>query len=266
MNDEQFHDLVLDSLLGVLSQDDEVALATELERRGQAGERMRRELEETMGALALDAPSVVPPARLRELVLAAVGNIPAAGVEAPAIPLPRRGVPWLPWLATGIAAALALYLGVSNQRLRDGNDRMRAELEAARGRLAAGDSAAARLAEVQSDLDLLSAPGSSVHALAGTGSTPGARARVFLDPATGRAILFAYDLPLLQPDDVYELWAIRGGTPRAAGTFRPGPEGRARLEIGDRELLEGVEALAVTVEPAPGTEAPTGEMVLISSS
>jgi hypothetical protein len=172
----------------------------------------------------------------------------------------------VPWTAAGIAAALALFLGVSNLRLRDRADRLTAEVEEARERLAEADSAAVRLADLQSDLDLLSGPGSSGPTLAGTGPAPGARARVFLDPATGRALLFAYDLPILQPGDVYELWAIHDGTPRPAGTFRPGGGGRARLEITDRALLEGVDALAVTVEPEPGTGAPTGDMVLISSS
>ncbi|HET6342914.1 MAG TPA: anti-sigma factor, partial [Gemmatimonadota bacterium] len=186
-------------------------------------------------------------------------------VESSVTPLPRRGRSWLPWAAAGIAAALALFLGVSNLRLRDRADRLAGEVEAARAWLAEADTAAARLADLQSDLDLLSGPGSSVQALAGTGPAPLAHARVFLDPVTGRALLFAYDLPILQPGDVYELWAIHDGTPRAAGTFRPEEGGRARLEITGRALLEGVDALAVTVEPEPGTDAPTGEMVLVSS-
>jgi len=261
MNDERFLELLQESLLSGLPPEEEKALAEELERRGPAGQRFRRELEETLGGLALDARAVAPPDHLRARVLAATEG-PAG--QPSVIPLPR-GRPWLPWAAAGIAAALALFLGVSNLRLRDRADRLAAEAQEARERLAEADSAAVRLADLQSDFDLLSGPGSSVHALAGTGPAPGARARVFLDPLTGRALLFAYDLPLLQPDDVYELWAIRDGTPRAAGTFRAGAEGRARLEIADRALLKDVEALAVTVEPAPGTEAPTGDMVLISS-
>jgi hypothetical protein len=266
MNDERFLELLQESLLGGLAPEEAKALAAELKRRGSAGERARRELEETLGAIALDAPPVAPPDRLRVRVLAAVEDSTGGGVEPSVTPLPRRGRPWVPWAAAGIAAALALFLGVSNLRLRDRADRLASEVEEALERLSQADSAAVRLADLQSDLELLSGPGSSVHALAGTGPTPDARARVFLDPVTGRALLFAYDLPILQPDDVYELWAIHDGTPRAAGTFRPGEGGRARLEITDRSLLEGVDALAVTVEPEPGSEAPTGQMVLISAS
>ncbi|MGH7550157.1 MAG: anti-sigma factor [Gemmatimonadota bacterium] len=267
MNDERFQELLFDSFLGELSREDEVALAAEIERRGEAGEQARQDMENVLGVVALDASPEAPPVRLRERLLAGVGVEPASRETEPSVvPLDRQDRSWLPWIAAGIAAALALFLGISNLQLRDRNDRLRADLETARERLAEADTAAARLAELRSDLELLAGPGSSVHALAGTGPTPEARARVFVDPATGRAILFAYDLPILQPDDVYELWAIRDGTPRAAGTFRPGPEGRARLEITDRALLEGLDALAVTVEPAPGTEEPTGDMVLISSS
>ncbi|MGH7571336.1 MAG: anti-sigma factor domain-containing protein [Gemmatimonadota bacterium] len=267
MNDERFHELLFDSFLGELSREDQVALAVEIERRGEAGERARRDMEEILGAIALDASPEAPPVRLRERVLAgADGEAASRKAEPPVVPLHREDRSWLPWIAAGIAAVLVLFLGISNLQLRSRNDRLRSDLEAARERIAEADTAATRLAELRSDLELLAEPGSSVHALAGTGPTPEARARVFVDPATGRAILFAYDLPILQPDDVYELWAISDGTPRAAGTFRPGPEGRARLEITDRALLEGMDALAVTVEPAPGTEEPTGDMVLISSS
>ncbi len=263
MNDERFHELLHDALLGELSPEEEAALAAELERRGPAGDRARREVEEAFGALALDAPPVAPPPGLRDRVLGSIGIAGAPEPDSPVVPLRR---PVWPWIAAGIAAALALFLGLSNLQLRDRNEGLRAALEAARERLAAADTAAARLAELRSDLELLAGPGSNVHALAGTEATPEARARVFVDPATGRAILFAYDLPILQSNDVYELWAIRDGTPRPAGTFRTGAGGRARLEITDRSLFEGLDALAVTVEPAPGTEQPTGDMVLISSS
>lgn len=263
MNDERFLELLQASLLGELAPEEDSALDAELERRGGAGARARRELAEALGTIALDAPPVSPPDRLRTRVLAAVEGSEG---QAPVTPIRRRERAWLPWAAAGIAAALALFLGVSNLRLRDRAERLASEVEEARDRLAEADTTAARLADLKSDLEVLSGPGSSVHSLAGTGPSPGARARVFLDPATGRAILFAYDLPLLQPSDVYELWAIHDGTPRPAGTFRPGEGGRARLEITDRSLVEGVDALAVTVEPAPGTAAPTGPMVLIPSS
>lgn len=266
MNDERFLELLQESLLGGLSPDEESALDTELERRGPAGERARRELAQALGMLALDAPPVDPPGRLRERVLAATRGSPGAGGEPQVVRLQPRDRPWAAWAAAGIAASLALFLGVSNLRLRDRADRLALEVEEARDRLAGADTVAARLADLRSELELLSGPGSSVHSLAGTGPSPEARARVFLDPATGRAILFAYDLPILQPGDIYELWAIHDGTPRPAGTFRPGAGGRARLEITDRSLVEGVDALAVTVEPEPGTEAPTGPMVLIPAS
>ena len=266
MNDERFLELLQASLLGDLAPDEESALDAELKRRGDAGERARRELAEALGTLALGAPPVSPPDRLRERVLAIARGSPEAPGGSPVTPLQRRDRPWGAWAAAGIAAALALFLGVSNLGLRGRAERLALELEAARERLAGADTTAARLADLRSDLELLSGPASTVHSLAGTGPTPDARARVFLDPATGRAILFAYDLPILQPGDVYELWAIHDGTPRPAGTFRPGEGGRARLEITDRSLVEGVDALAVTVEPEPGTEAPTGPMVLIPAS
>lgn len=263
MTEERFTELAARSFLGDLEGSEAAELEAEIRRRGAAGESAVRELREVLGALALSVPAVPPSSRLWERVSSQIRGEDPTGTGAVAITPIRRRPIW-PWAAAaGVAAALALWLGVANTRLQSENRQLRADLEAAGERLAAADTVRARLAE---DLDLLAGPTSSVHALAGTGSLPQARARVFLDPATGRAILFAYELPILPPDTVYELWAIRGGKPRAAGVFRPDSDGQARLEITDASLLEGLDVLAVTVEPAPGTEQPTSQPVLISSS
>ena len=161
--------------------------------------------------------------------------------------------------AAGVGqAALADPRYVRAGALLEGIERMN------EARSADYDSARERVAALQEKLDFVGGPGSAVHALVGTQAVPQAGARVFLDPVTGRAILFAYDLPVLSVDQLYELWAIGPAGPRPAGVFRPDDSGRARLEIEDPDLLRNVQVLAVTVEPAPGTERPTGEIILSS--
>jgi hypothetical protein len=142
---------------------------------------------------------------------------------------------------------------------------LRHELQNARAQLAAADSARAELDAARSDLEALGSPAASVHTLVGTAERPAARARVFVNPATRRAILFVYDLPVLPPQMVYELWAIKGGKPVPAGTFSTTDPGPARVELEDVTPLQGADALAVTVEPAPGSRAPTGKLVLSSA-
>ncbi|HUP00754.1 MAG TPA: anti-sigma factor [Gemmatimonadota bacterium] len=276
MTDERFNELAAGFLLGDLDGAEAAELERELARRGGRGETDLRELRDVLGALALAIPPANPSPELKRRVMTAIGaasptkGAPVAtgsSVDSSILPLRRRPL-WPLALVGGMAAALALWLGIANSDLRRENERLAAELASARERLAAADTARARLADLQGDLEVVAGPASSVHTLTGTGTQPdsGARARVFLDPATGRAILFAYDLPILPPDTVYELWAISGGTPRAAGVFRPDEGGRARLEVSDASLLVDLEVLAVTVEPAPGTDQPTSEPVLISTS
>lgn len=253
MTNERFVELAARSLLEDLPNAEAAELDAELARRGADGRAVLRDLRETLGTLALAVPPVAPPAGLEERVLAEI----------------RRQNPvaqpvWLWAAAATVAALLALGLGVANLRLKGENQQLRAEIGDAEAALARADTTRAHLDELRSDFEVLAAPAADVVQLSGSGAMPDARARVFIDPATGRALLFAYDLPILAPGTVYELWAIADGAPRAAGVFRPTPAGDARLEITDASLLADVDALAVTVEPAPGTEAPTSEPVLIS--
>ncbi|MBA2565108.1 MAG: anti-sigma factor [Gemmatimonadetes bacterium] len=204
----------------------------------------------------------------------------AGRFEAEVIPINRPARPWI--AAASAAAALALLLGLWNVRLRDELNRTRgeiavlqpkaaavdtaaAELASLGRRAAAADSLAAQLEQARRDLAALVAPRGSAHQLVGTVNQPGASARIFIDPATGRVLLFVYELPVLPRNSVYELWAIKGGTPTPAGTFVPTDQRQARIELPDGRVLEGADTLAVTVEPAPGVAAPTGTMVLISS-
>jgi hypothetical protein len=102
---------------------------------------------------------------------------------------------------------------------------------------------------LRSDLDSTKeqlAAGSVVH-LSGVGNV------VWKD---GQATLYA-DIGPAPAGKVYEAWVIRGGTPIAAGTFDGG--GRTELQL-DRAVAGG-DTVAVTVEPAPGRDQPTGKPI-----
>ena len=286
MDQDRFRELTWTFLLWGLPAPEQSEWEAELERRGAAGQAELSSMRETLSGLALAAPSATPPVGLRERVLAAIddrgeglaagpGGLPP-GARTPTLgasvtPLPRR--PWEWVAAAAVAASLAGLLAVWNVSLRSELGRLRDNLEEARRnlvtaeeRIATADSARTELEAYRRDLDALASPAGSAHTLVGTTEQPKARARVFLDPQTGRAILFVYDLPVLPPQSVYELWAIKDGKPIPAGTFAPQGEARARVELKDPSVLEGADVLAVTVEPAPGGQTPTGKMVLSSAS
>ncbi|MFN2432227.1 MAG: anti-sigma factor [Gemmatimonadota bacterium] len=291
MDQERFRDLASKLLLEGLDDAEQAELERELEIRGAEGQAELARLREAIAGIAASAPAAVPSAALRERVLARVEN-EEGGVGPAVLALRERpaglaaGRGWM--LGAAAAACVALLLAVWNVRLRDRLEEGEREFVEARERAAAADSAAAaRVAAADSaaavrvavadsaaavleayrrDLEALVSPTGSAHTLVGTENQPGARARVFVDPATSRVILFVYALPVLTPGSVYELWAIRDGTPVAVGTFQTEAGRSARIELPDAGVLAGADTLAVTVEPAPGTAAPTGPMVLVSGS
>lgn len=176
----------------------------------------------------------------------------------------RRTPTWA-LAAVAILACLSLGLGIWAARLSS----ERTQLRDARGKVldawaADADSARAGLADLEDDLEFAGGPGSDVQPLAGTGAYAEAGGRVFLDRGAGRALFIAYALPAVAVDRVYQLWAVGPDGPRPAAVFRPDDRERARLAIRDAELLRGVQALEVTVEPAPGVDQPSGEIVLSS--
>jgi anti-sigma-K factor RskA len=74
------------------------------------------------------------------------------------------------------------------------------------------------------------------------------------------AVLLADDVPVPQGDRVYELWAIRGGTPERFATFRPDDDGRLRVYAAGLDPASA-EQWAITEEPPGGSDAPTGPIL-----
>jgi anti-sigma-K factor RskA len=280
---DRFTELTWTFLLWGLPEAEHAEWEAELDRRGEAGRLEVDRMREALASLALAAPPVSPPPGLRQKLLARLEELPAEPGSA-AVPstdggrvVPLRRTPWEWVLAAAVAACLALVLAVYDVRLRSElREAQRTAEQAlataedhrtrAEAALADADSARSELEATRRDLDAVASPQASVLTLVGTVEEPRAAARVFLDPQTGRAILFVYDLPVLPPRTVYELWAIKAGKPAAAGTFATTGESPVRIELKDASVLKGAEILAVTIEPAPGVPAPTGKMVLSSPS
>jgi len=158
----------------------------------------------------------------------------------------------LSWLAT--AAALALAVAFLVARIQ--RDSVRAELGQAREKLAAMDTVR----------DLLARPDSRTAALAGLTPAPRARARVVWDPASREAVLLASGLDPAPKGKGYEVWVIGTAAPVPAGVFQADAAGRAVFRLPMLDETAHVRTFAVTVEPAAGSAAPTGPMVLAGAA
>jgi anti-sigma-K factor RskA len=164
-------------------------------------------------------------------------------------------------LAASLAiAALLLSLLLLWQR----NERLQTEV----AQLSANaNQTAQELARTRADRELLAAPEAHTATLAGTKMAERARARLTFDARTGRAMLMAADLPPAPRGFAYQLWFIAEGKPPMPGSvFQTDASGHA--EMHDIVPPEGRRAavFAVTLEPASGVSAPTGEMYLKSSA
>ncbi len=99
---------------------------------------------------------------------------------------------------------------------------------------------------------------SQTYAMQGAGEASAAEAEV-VELEDGRAVLVAENIPSVPEDQTFQIWVIEDGTPRSGGTFRP-EDGTAAAALD--APLAGAEAVAVTVEPAGGSEQPTSDPVL----
>jgi anti-sigma-K factor RskA len=183
--------------------------------------------------------------------------------DEPAAPRPLRRAPSFTrspragWLAAAACLALALVSGV---QLRVSQQRV-VEVQAANDELA---RAAREESLVLASLD----PGSTrLVPLSGTGATPEARGRIMYDAQARRAIVVLERLPPLDPGKTYQLWLLPAGAapPLSAGTWgaeedAPGSPGSVVIQAPAE--LPTFAGLGVTLEPAPGSVAPTGPLVL----
>ena len=81
---------------------------------------------------------------------------------------------------------------------------------------------------------------------------------VVMSKKQGTAMFVADDLPPLPEGKVYEAWTIKGD-PQPAGTFSPDADEPAVIELPDAAFQ--ADSVAITVEPAGGSQQPTSDAV-----
>ena len=107
---------------------------------------------------------------------------------------------------------------------------------------------------------------SRVVELTATGAAPRAHARLTYNRRTGVVELVVSGMPSLPAGKTYQLWLLVGGSPVSGGTFNTGPGGRAMLHGQLAADALEASAFAVTLEPAGGSNKPTGAKYLLGSA
>lgn len=245
--------------------DDEAArvdLESHLARRCAECLQGVREANDGFSLVALAAPQVTPPAELRERIVAAArGSAKPAKVVPFAAP-PRRAA-WktaLPW-----AVAAALLIGVGYYQRAE--QRRTEELVDARVALARLENARktdqAELDRLRPIADFLRQTDTKVVSFGESAQQP-PRGRVLVNPARG-VVLMASNLPVLPEGRTFQMWLIpKGGTPRPAGLFQATDGVAVHLQTG-AVTADDATAVAVSIEPAGGSAAPTTTPIVVAA-
>ena len=222
--------------------DDERAF---FERHLAACDACRSDVAELQATAAMLAGGVAqpPPPGLRDKVLAAVDVTRQLPPERPAedATAARRR----PWLRSRVLAPLAACLSLAVIALSGTVVVLNQRLDAA-----TAESGDGSLASVLGAADLQTAE------LELGAAAPG---RFLYSASLDRGVLVAQGLSDPGAHETYELWLIHDGTPVPAGLFRPDPSGIAVADISG--IVRGAELVAVTIEPAGGSETPTGAVL-----
>jgi len=213
--------------------------------------------EEVAGRIGASQGAMPPPPGLRNRVLAGVGAAAPARVTRAA---PR----WWP-AALAAAAVVGLGLGVLSTRmqleqLRERTLALQREVERAQTEVSQLQEA---LVEARTVRDLVAHPESRLTLLVGLDPAPRAHGRVLWNAASREAILLASGLQAAPAGQAYEIWVIGPSKkPVPAGVFQPRSDGSALVALPRVEDTARPHTFAVTLEPASGSAAPTGPMVL----
>jgi anti-sigma-K factor RskA len=257
MNREEIGDLAAAYALGGLDGADRARFEALLSAGDPEALAALRDFEGTLADLASATPEAPPPAVKAALMERVAAAPPAA--RAGARPLPRRGRAIWPAVLSGAMAAgiAAIVVGWSVSSTYEKRlDALANDAEQLK----------AELRSQQTVIAILRDPATQVVALAGQAPAPTARARMMWHEKAG-GVFVATGLPAAPAGKAYQLWAIAGSNaPVSAGVFNVDASGVGSLSVRPLPGVSTVNAFAVTLEPAGGLPAPSGEMYLLGKS
>jgi anti-sigma-K factor RskA len=268
-HDELKHDAAAYAL-GVLEPAERAAFEAHLASCAECAAEVRQ-LRVAASALPYAVPQASPPPSLRARVLfqaaRGAGSSNAATNAGPVTFLrERRGLP--AWLQ--IAAMLVIGAGVAvyAQRMQARVSNLEAQLQQAQAQVASADRLTAELRTVafraQSAMGVFAAPDVARIDLTGQPVAASARARALWSRQRGMVFTVA-SLPPLPAGRVYQVWVVTAQAPVSAGLLTPDASGGGSVYFETPVDILPPVAVAVTLEPAGGVPAPTGERYLIGT-
>jgi anti-sigma-K factor RskA len=223
-----------------------------------------RSLRRVVDALAFAVPQRTPRPQLRARALAVLSD-EARGHQLAARDRARR-LKLREWLPVAAAVVLAIGLGLYAWQLQRRVSTLEVRLDDAERR---ADTALRTTLEAQRAADqaqtamaVLAASDMVRIDLAGQPAAPGATALALWSRNRGM-VFTTTNLPLAPAGRVYQVWVVTAAAPVSAGLLTPDASGRAAAFFRTPPDIAPPVAIAVTLEPAGGVTAPTGERYLV---
>lgn len=224
MNREKFEELKEAYALGALPQEE----LRQMEEYLADHPELRPEVEELStlsNLLAFSPTEYEPPPTLRRSIMSAVeAEASQQSASSPSTLQRLRSYLSMQRLALGAAAVVLIALLSWNVSLQSGDN------------------------------------GLQSFELQGSGPAEEVQAEV-VEMKEDRFVLVAENMPSMPEDKTMQIWVIQDGKPKPGGTFRP-DDGIAAAPV--TKPIQGADAVAVTVEPAGGSDQPTSDPVLES--
>lgn len=233
-------------LLGELSISESQQLEAMLQTDGEL-RSLFQEMESDFEKMAQEN-AIAPPSHIKEQLMSEITRD-----STPAISLDERNRATKQYL--GIAATIALLFGVTTIWLYNQMNTMQESMEVVE----------AQNSELKNELELLivnyddvvtryqtiNDPNAIQLILNGNDKSPNAKAISYINHTNKTVVLNAKELPPLDADHDYQLWADVAGEMIDMGVI---PKG---AEMAAMQYIDNAESLNITIEPAGGNDHPT---------
>jgi len=266
---ERLHEASGLYVLGALAQEERAAFERHAATCPECTAELRA-LASVATALPYGVTQVEPPPTLRQKILTAAGQpVSARPNLAQFTPRPVRASRPLArggWLSAAAMLLVSVALGTYAWTLRTEIAALKADLREALVRLDRSEQQATvatrNVAVAEGRLAVLLASDMTQVTLDGQPVAPRASGRAFLSRSRG-LVFTASDLPPAPPGKTYQLWVVTAQAPVSAGLLDLDQSGRVAQQFPTPPDLGAPVAVAVTLEPAGGVPAPTGDKYLV---
>ena len=271
---ERHEELAALHALGLLEETERSAFEGELSGNRDL-EGLLDSLGEPVAALALAAPALIPPAGLKESILAQCTAPAAPGNSATENSASISLWPYLPWAAAAALAVSTTWFAAQTMALRSENGALRTEQRlaeiasaSARNQLAERSLLAEQMInnlskQLRRSEDLARLKVSALASLAGNSAE--ARAIAVWDPDQQAGLLTFEKLPAIAAEQDYQIWVIDPAyqNPVNGGVFHVARDGSVSLAFRPDQPVRKATAFAISLEKKGGVPKAEGPIVLL---